>query len=81
MKTLFAITKVAGNLRVLADANQGRYHFATREEAEGRLKAILSNNHGDTLRSVFGDTSKMRVDAVECYDHGDAVGTVLGFAD
>jgi hypothetical protein len=63
-KTLFAITKVENGLRSLAQANQGRNHFTTREEAEDHLTAILSNNSASTLKSVFGDTSKMRVDPI-----------------
>lgn len=79
MKTRYAITKIQRDgLRVLALANQGRNHFDTKPEAEQALQAILQNNSADTLKSVYGDLLKMRVDPVECYDHGDAKGTVLG---
>lgn len=79
MKTRYAITKInTYGLRVLAFANQGRNHFDTKAKAEAHLAAVLKNNSADTLRSVYGDTTKMRVDPVECYDHGDAVGTVVG---
>lgn len=76
----FVITKVdKAGLRVLAVGNQGRNHHDTRKSAEMALKAMLSNNSEDTLKSVFGDLSKMKVLEVECYDHGDAIGTVYGF--
>lgn len=75
----FVITKVTRDgLRVLATTNQGRRHHDTREEAEQQLAAILSNNSADTLASVYGDVRKMRVDEVECYDHGDSTRTVFG---
>lgn len=82
LRTRFVITKVARDgLRVLAQANQGRHHRDTREEAEQQLAAILSNNSADTLASVYGDVTKMRVIEVECYDHGDATRTVFGEDD
>lgn len=82
MKSRFAITKVSDGLRVLAFANQGRHHFDTKAEAEQHLRAVLSpeTNSADTLKSVFGDVTKVRVDPVECYDHGDAVRSILGNA-
>ena len=78
MKTRFAVTKIdKSGLRVLAFANQGRNHFDTQEAAEEYLRAVLSNNSKDTLASIYGDSSKMKVLAVECYDHGDATRTVF----
>lgn len=83
MKTRFVITKVSGGLRVLATANQGRYHSDTREQAEAKLKTMLENNSESTMQSVFGKNyrKEMKVIPVQCYDHGDAVGTVYGFAE
>ena len=70
---MFAITNIKPDgSRGLALANQGRHHFETKEAAEEFLKAILTNNSQDTLKSVYGDISKMRVDPIECYWHGDA---------
>lgn len=74
----FAITKIdKSGLRTLATANQGRCFRDTRQEAERQLQAMLSNNSIDTLESVFGDLSKMRVDEIECYENGDSTRTVL----
>ena len=77
---LSATLEEPDGLRVLAFANQGRNHFDTREAAEAHIAATMNpaTNCADTLRSVFGDVTKARVDSVECYDHGDAVGSVLG---
>lgn len=81
MKTRYVITKVEkSGLRVLAVANQGRCHFDEQEKADAHLRAILSNNSSDTLKSVFGDVSKMKVIAAPCYDHGDCMHTVFGGA-
>lgn len=80
MKTRFVITKLDNSgLRTLACANQGRNHYDTQQEAERSLVAILnpSVNSADTLKSVFGDVSQMKVLAVPCYDHGDAMHTVF----
>jgi hypothetical protein len=77
----YAITHIGSDgLRSLALANQGRNHCATREEAEEKLRQILNpaTNSKSTLESVYGDLSKMRVDAVECYGHGDACGSIIG---
>lgn len=79
LRMRFVITKVTRDgLRVLATTNQGRHHHDTRREAEQQLAAILSSNSADTLLYVYGDVTKMRVDEVECYDHGDATRTVFG---
>lgn len=73
--TRYAITKIdKDGLRSLATANQGRYFHDTPESAETHLRAILSNNSYDTLKSVFGDVSKMEVRPVDCYETGDAKG-------
>lgn len=80
--TRYAVTTVKSDgLRVLAFANQGRCHFDTKDGAEKHLAAILANNSESTLASTFGQNFRttMRVDPVECYDHGDAVRTVFGY--
>lgn len=85
MKTRFAITHVAAadGLRVLSRANQGRNHFDTEQAGRDYLAAMLDpqTNRPGVLRSVFGPhyLTTMRVEAVECYDHGDAVGAVLDY--
>lgn len=67
--------KDATALRTLALGAQGRYTFATREEAQSHLRAMLANNADDTLRSVYGDTSAMDVRECECWaGHFDPVG-------
>jgi hypothetical protein len=75
MKIRYAITCICKEtgFRKLAHANQGRYHFDKKEDAEEMLRNILKNNCEATLKSVYGDITKMRVDPVECYDHGDAI--------
>lgn len=72
MKTMYAITHINGDgMRQLTFANQGRNHHETREGAEEALANLLSANSADTLK-MFNDSLEVR--AVECYDHGDAVG-------
>lgn len=73
MKIRFAPTYInKDGMRTLARANQGHNHFDTREDAEKWLAAVLSNPNSD--KRMWGDVSKMRVDAIECHDHGDALG-------
>jgi hypothetical protein len=82
MKTItrYAITRrTKDGLRVLYGPNQGRFHHDTKESAEAHLAAMLTNNSKKTLDSVCeGQSDTLRVDAIECYQHGDAVRTVLG---
>lgn len=76
--TRYAVTKInEDGYRVLACANRGQYHFLNRVEAQTFLDNILKNNSEDMLRSVYGDTTKMRVDPIECYHHGDAIGIYI----
>lgn len=51
----FVITHLdkAGD-RVLATAMQGRNTYATPEEAQAQLDAMMKNNSMDTLTSVYG---------------------------
>ena len=79
MKIRYAITCVnKDGYRELAFANQGRNHFDDRDSAKLHLEMTLKHNDEKTLKSVYGDISKMRVDEVECYDHGDAIRVILG---
>lgn len=71
----FAITVPWAELpgtRVLAFANQGRNHHDTREQAEQYLRDVQQNNSPERLKEFKLDLA--RVDEIECYHHGDAVG-------
>lgn len=74
----WVITKVnKDGDRVLADPAQGRFTYATQQEAQARLDAITSspNNSADTLRDVFGDVSTLAVRCVPCHPrHFDPIG-------
>jgi hypothetical protein len=50
-------------MRQLFGAAQGRNTYATKEEAENRLKAVLTNNSEDTLKNY----PKMEVRPCECW--------------
>ena len=54
-------------LRTMAFAAQGRNTFGTYEEAAKFLHAMLENNSEATLRSLYGDPRKLRVDQVQCW--------------
>jgi len=76
MQTLYQVTYVQKDgLRTLMGAAQGRLMHHSREAAEEFLVALLQNNAEDRLVSVFGEQARgtFRVDAFECYDHGDPV--------
>jgi hypothetical protein len=79
MKIRYAITHISkkDGFRKLAFANQGRHHFDNKEKAKEYLANMLKNNSINTLNSVYGDYKTLRVDLVECYDHGDAVRTIF----
>ena len=65
----------AEGLRTLADPAQGRYTYATPEDAAARLAAIMANNPPDVLASVY--RLPLQVQAVECYPgHFDPMRTV-----
>lgn len=60
--------------RVLVNPMQGRYTYATQEEARKRLGNLLSANTEDQLKNVFGPQSigTFKVSAVECWPgHND----------
>ncbi len=65
-----------GCLRRILGPNWGHLHHETREQAEAALRAVLQNNTPAMLASVYGPffLSSCRVDEIECYPSGDAVG-------
>lgn len=76
MKTRYAITHVSKSpsmrgLRVLTLANWGANHYDTREAAEAALEVLRPG----LVAKVHLEGLEVR--PVECYDHGDAVGTVV----
>jgi len=72
MKTMFAITHVnKDGMRQLTFSNQGRNHYAIKEEAEKALQLFEPGLRAEIL-GARADT--LVVMPVECYDHGDAVG-------
>jgi hypothetical protein len=74
-RTRFAITHLHKNgLRGLTLANQGRNHYDTRAEALAALAAFMNPEHGLDKVLDAAEYSTLRVDPIECYDHGDAVG-------
>ena len=78
-KVQYVLTKTDENgLRVLANANQGRYHCNTREEAEAYWKSIQESNNSETVERWFPN---VKILAAMCFHHGDCRGTVFGFED
>lgn len=76
MQTLYQVTYIQKNgLRTILGAAQGRHMHHSKEAGEEFLVALLQNTGEDRLVSVFGEQSRgtFRVDAFECYDHGDPV--------
>lgn len=61
--------------RVLAFPNQGRNHYDTEEKAEQGLKDLQQNNTPECLKQFKLDQA--RIDQVECYHHGDAIGIYI----
>lgn len=76
MKVLYNLSFVnRSSDRVMVGANQGRYMHESREACEAFLMAFLENNGAERLESIYGAQAMgtFRVDAFECYDHGDAL--------
>lgn len=73
MKIRFAITYAKNGNRVLAFRNVAASHYDTRPAAEYALSEYLKNSP-HTMSKIFPNA---RVDAVECYDHCEAVRTVF----
>ena len=76
---MHAITYVGKDgLRVLTHPNQNRYFKRTKKEADEHLKAMLTNNSADTIKSIFGDAPDFKVIPVEMWgEDGDAKRTVF----
>lgn len=77
MKTMYQVTcRNRDGLRVMITPNQGRHMHETRAKADDWMESFLENNTTERLSNVYGPRSlgTFRVDAFECYDHGDAVG-------
>lgn len=70
---LFAIThKHICGLRGLTFGNQGRNHYTTKGAAEDALDAFKK---GGLDRVLTADQmATLRVDEIDCYPHGDAIG-------
>lgn len=65
-------------MRELIDPAQGRFTFASREDAQARIDAILSANPPDRVAQLIGTALEVR--ECECYPvHFDPVGRY--FAD
>lgn len=74
-RTRYAITHVHKNgLRGLTFANQGRNHYDTRAAAYEALGAYMRPGNGLDRVLEPKQFESLRVDTIECYDHGDAVG-------
>ena len=76
---MYGITYIdKDGLRVLTHANQNRHFKRTKKEADEHLKAMLTNNSADTLKSIFGDNPDFKVMPVEMWgEDGDAKRTVF----
>lgn len=62
-----------GEMRCLAQAMQGRYTYATREEAQAELDVVVANNSPRLLREIGWVGLEVR--ECECYPgHFDPVG-------
>jgi len=69
----YAITGIKKDgLRSLSMDNQGRNFKDTKEQAEIQLSQILSVNNHETIADLMGNA--LRVDAIDCYENGDAKG-------
>jgi hypothetical protein len=74
---LFNISYVGKDgIRTLFGAAQGRCMCKTREEAEQKLRDIITTNGEDRVVEIYGEQSRgtFRVDPFECWDHGDPKG-------
>jgi hypothetical protein len=59
----------ADGQRRLMDSMQGRYTYATPEEAQSRLDAIIDPAHNSprTIQGIWGKDPRFEVRPVECY--------------
>jgi predicted aminopeptidase len=72
--TRYVVTHVGRDgLRTLASAAQGRYTYATYDEAQAHLDALLEHNSPERLREVYGLPLEVR--ACNCWPvHFDPMG-------
>ena len=76
--TKFALTFVnKDGLRVLAHANNGRHFWTTKQEGFNWLKLMYKNTSLDTIKQVFGDKPKFKINQIVCYSSGDSTRTVF----
>lgn len=70
----YVITHVGRHgLRTLAEPQQGRFTYATHEEAQKHLDAMLAANSSEYLQTLFGFPLEVR--ACKCWaGHFDPVG-------
>ena len=74
-RTRYAITHLTRDgLRVLTFANQGRNHY----DDEPTALAALEAHRAGLARVLGAAVDSLQVRQVECWEHGDAVGSVLG---
>jgi hypothetical protein len=73
--TRFVCTYIGKDgLRTLIGPAQGRHTYATKEEAEAHLAAVLGNNSPDTLQQTWGDNPRFEVRPCQCWaEHFDPV--------
>ncbi|CAB4581874.1 MAG: hypothetical protein F2563_05130 [Actinobacteria bacterium] len=64
-------------LRTFINPNQGRFHFDKENDAKEHLANTLIHNTIEVLNSVYCDYRTLRVDPIECYDHGDAISVYI----
>ncbi len=66
--TRYVLTYVnrAGD-RCMVDARQGRFTYATREEAQQRLDSLLAHNTPERLAEFFSPNPQLDVRAAECW--------------
>jgi hypothetical protein len=69
-------------VRELAHAMQGRHTYETPEAAQAWIDAATQNNSADTLRSVYGNVSKLAVRPCHCWPvHFDPIGRYFDTED
>lgn len=77
MKTMYQVTcRKSNGLRGIITAAQGRHMHATKADADNWMESFMASNTTERLAAVYGQQAlgTFRVDAFECYDHGDSVG-------
>jgi hypothetical protein len=53
--------------RTLAHYAQGRFTYATADEAEKLMAAVTGNNSASTIRQLYGDNPRFEVRPCPCY--------------